>query len=1032
MYSIYDLATPRAEVLHGDLSEDMFAARLKDVLDEKSDPVYQDAERFFDNTYPTAGLKTLLSEVLGRLTGEHPANSPIIRLETSFGGGKSHNLIALYHAVKGNCSIRHLMPFIGTQQRVPKPSEVDVAGVVGSDLDPAVGIFHAQDTITTYTLWGELAYQLGKRAGYALAEQSDQNKIAPGTGLFERIIGNRPTLLMIDEIARHLRVAVGMPTASGKSNLAEQTVAFLMSLMEFVSSQKQVVLVLTMASESDAFHKETDELQGSLAEAQKISARQERVLTPTGENEIAAIVTHRLFKQVDRTKAHSVIQRYGTYFHELETQGTHVHERALRADYLNEFAIAYPFHPELIRVLSLRVATIPNFQRTRGALRLLANAVRQLWKMKPAHTWMIHTHHLDLANSQILEDLTSRLDRSKFKEVCVADIVSPQLGIPAHAAEADAQLIASGKPPYARHAGTTIFLHSLTQGVASGVELPDLFLSILTPAETNGDDPALVKRALERLYDKAWFLEYDGYRYRFKTEPSLNKIVDQEMDAIGPSRAKQEIDERIRKIWQLGYLKTVYFPTLPADVDDDASKPKLTIMHYEAVSIEATTVAPPSLVRKIYEYAGASEGFRNYQNNLLFLVADLGQREQMISAARRYLAINRITGNADRMREFNEDYQKKLSEMGKSAHLEVRVAITKAYRYLFYPTSDAPKEHAYLQRETVPPQDQGDTQLDQTNVVVRVLHNLKKVLTSDDQPQSAHYVKAKAWDLNQLEMTTEDLRRAFARKISLPILLDINQLNRTIENGVKNQIWLYYDVRDEFAYDHESPPARWEIKEETRLYVPLEAERLKLRIKGKWQPTPAVSTGGSVASGSKTYEATIPIIDDEPPDEELIAILGASQPIRLRGNGVPAQAFRQVWDQCSEHAAIALRRIEISFNGIDKEYANNLRAIGLAIPQMGKGNFGIELRLSVGFDQTAHVKFDFKGDWERYKRLKVVSDAFAQEKENSIHVDFRLIIGFEPNLKVTDQQARDIQDVLTQMGMGPIQVEIEPVYGETQ
>lgn len=46
-------------------------------------------------------MKTLLREVVGRLTGQTPSNNPIIRLETSFGGGKTHNLIALYHAVKG-------------------------------------------------------------------------------------------------------------------------------------------------------------------------------------------------------------------------------------------------------------------------------------------------------------------------------------------------------------------------------------------------------------------------------------------------------------------------------------------------------------------------------------------------------------------------------------------------------------------------------------------------------------------------------------------------------------------------------------------------------------------------------------------------------------------------------------------------------------------------------------------------------------------------------------------------------------------
>ena len=215
MKTIFELTQPRNEVLQGELSEEMFAARLKDVMDDTADPIYRDPNKFFDNTYPTAGLTTLLREVLGRLAGQIPTNNPIIRLETSFGGGKTHNLIALYHVVLGQTTPQHLHAFLDNNWPLPQPGQIDVAGVVGSDLDPTIGIVHAADNIKTFTLWGELAYQLGDRAGYALAQESDQNRVAPGTGLFEQLIGTRPTLIMIDEIARHLRAAIAMPTANG-------------------------------------------------------------------------------------------------------------------------------------------------------------------------------------------------------------------------------------------------------------------------------------------------------------------------------------------------------------------------------------------------------------------------------------------------------------------------------------------------------------------------------------------------------------------------------------------------------------------------------------------------------------------------------------------------------------------------------------------------------------------------------------------------------------------------------------------------
>ena len=87
MKSIYDLCTPRDEVLKGELREDIFAARLKDVMDNTADPVYQDPATFFENTFPTSGLKTLLNDALGRLVGNAAGKNAIIRLETAFGGG---------------------------------------------------------------------------------------------------------------------------------------------------------------------------------------------------------------------------------------------------------------------------------------------------------------------------------------------------------------------------------------------------------------------------------------------------------------------------------------------------------------------------------------------------------------------------------------------------------------------------------------------------------------------------------------------------------------------------------------------------------------------------------------------------------------------------------------------------------------------------------------------------------------------------------------------------------------------------------
>ncbi len=1028
MKTIFKTCEPRPEVLSGELREDIFAARLKDVMDGTADLIYGDPRTFFDNTYPTAGLKTLLNEALGRLVGDATGKNAVIRLETAFGGGKTHSLIALYHIATGRAPADQVAGLLGASAPLPKPGQITVAGVIGSDLDPTVGIYHPADGTKTYTLWGELAYQLGGPAGYAQAAESEKLRAAVGTDLFERLIGDRPALIMLDEIARHLRAAMAVPTASGKSNLADQTVAFLMSLLEFAASKERCLVVFTLAGESDAFAQETELLRKKLAEMHQVSARQERVLTPTAEGEIYAIVSHRLFRRVDCAAAQDVFAAYAAYYASAVEHGADLPPRGLRAEYSQEMAAAYPFHPELVNTLNRKTATIPNFNQTRGALRLLAWTVRNLWQEKPAGTWLIHPYHLDLAQPQIAEDLTARLDRPKFKQVIEADIVSPLIGSRAHAQELDEPLLAAGKPAYTQRLATAVFLHSLTQGIASGADPADLLLATLQPdGMGGGDDAAVVNKALERLADKAWFLEYDGHRYRFKTEPAINKIIADETSQVGTTKAKAELEGRIRQIWKKGYFRPVYFPVEAADVDDDADLPKLAIIHFEAAKGTAADGAPPDLVRKIAQYSGTLETFRTYQNNVLFLVADADQVENMVEVARRYLAIGRITGDGGRMAEFNKEQQEKLKKARDAAELDVRIAITKAYKYLHYPTADASKAHAFLQRETLPAQDQGDVEKDQTNVVLRVLRALKKTLTADDDTLSAIYAKAKAWDQNQASMSTEDLRRAFARKPGLRLLMDVGQLKKTIRNGVETKVWIYYDAGEQFGYDHESPPAAWQISDDALLYTLEEAARLKVRIKGKWKPPLTEKEVGD------TTEDLCPVC--KMPADRCVCSIGGGDggkgtPAKLQGQGAVSQAFQQVLDLCQEHKVERLKLLSVKIEASNKQAAADLRALGLAIPQFGKGRFTVAQDLVASYGQgtpTAEsFRSEFRGGWERYKRLKQLLDAFAQEADE-LKATMRVNAEFDGGLEVAGQQFATIRDVLAALEVGKVLVEAVPL-----
>jgi len=1011
MQTIFETCVPRDEVVKGELSQQQFAASLTKVVRRVSDQVYGDPATFFANTYPTGGLKSLLREALGRLSGKNPDGPPVIRLETSFGGGKTHNLIALYHLSRGYRDDHVLRGFVPPDLIPEQPVEKTV-GIVGPDIGVADGVDHGD--VRVRTLWGEMAYQLGGLAGYELVRNSDQQLTAPSTEPWQKLIGDEPALIMIDEIAEYLRVSGGVPV--GRGTLAEQTVAFLMSLIKFVAESKRAVLVYTLAESSDAFGKESDLVRAALAEAKSVSARQEHVLTPSAEDEISAIVTHRMFASVDQRAGRQIARCYASYYERMVGQGVDLPQRATRSQYAEEIARSYPFHPELLTTLNRKTSTIPNFQKTRGVLRLLAQTVRKLWQEKPQDCYLIAPYHIDLSDEQTANDLTSRLDRPQYKQVIEADIASPLEGTQSHAQEIDQDFVAASRPPYAQRVARTIFLHSLVQVGQTGVDPADLRLAVLQP----NDDPSLVDKAIARLLDSCWYLDYDGLRYRFKTEPSLRKIVDDEMGLVGKIKPKKELDERIKKVWKKGVFQPVYFPAEAADVDDDAGPPKLVVLHYDAERVKAAEAeAPPDLVLKLFQHKGSMEEYRTYKNNLVFLVADEDQVDRMVQVAQQYLAIQRIISDPDRMREFNKAQADKLKQMGEAVELDLRVAITKCYRHLYYPSADAPRRYGNLAHHTLQAEDQGNVQQDQSEVILRTLKTLEKVLTADDKPLNAQYVKAKAWPANAPTVSTEDLRREFCKRLGLKMLLDINQLKRTLKEGVQKGVWVYYSADEGIGYGEPSPTPLIEISDDATLYTPEEAERVGIKIKGA---EPAVEI--------------CPVCNQDPCvcDTEVCPKCNQSPCIcgtgvtGLTAEGPPAQAFQTIADACHDQGVQTLKSLTIRLKGTGKDGARDLRSLGLAIPQMGKAQFHIDQQLVLEFDAGESLQVKFSGSWDRYKRIKSLTDQLSQDAANA-SVRMTVRAEFDDGLSVDSDQFQTIRDVLHSLDMGKVHVEAQAADG---
>ena len=253
---------PRDEVLTGELRDEMFAANLSAVVRGEAHEVYQDPDLFFANTYPTERVRSFVREVAGRLSGRDPAASAFFRLDTPFGGGKTHTLISLYHLIGSKPSTESL-GIMGMDAGVMPSDPVKVVTIVGGDLEPADGVPHG-DVVVRH-MWGEIAWQLGGVEGYRKVQIADSQGTAPGPRFLDELVGDSPVLFMIDEPAEYMR-------RMGDS--AGQLPAFLKTLSEWVTApDRPRALVLTLAwnpdsveSQGDAFAGETADLVTALDE----------------------------------------------------------------------------------------------------------------------------------------------------------------------------------------------------------------------------------------------------------------------------------------------------------------------------------------------------------------------------------------------------------------------------------------------------------------------------------------------------------------------------------------------------------------------------------------------------------------------------------------------------------------------------------------------------------------------------------------------------------------------------------------------
>ncbi len=804
MKSVIDACTPRQEILERDAGTEYYAADLQAVVDGKAPDVYLDAKKFFQNTFPTAGLKQTAREAFGRLAGD-PKASPVIQLETGLGGGKTHTLIALYHLARQGAVCKEAEDILGKLKLPP----TFVVALEGPSL-PVSG--------NPGTLWGALAKPIGQKA-FEEVKRHDKEQVAPEKGILGKVFDPKTKyLVLLDEIALYLVKASGKKV--GDSGLSNQTVAFLQSLAQFAASAPNVTLVITSLDTQTVFSEQTQQFQeilkrvekahaeAAVREGQQVLSRLVHNLKPAGEEEFGGIVRKRLFTKVDAAAAKSAADAHYRAFQD-PAVAPEIPDYARQPTYAEAIEENYPFHPELVRILREKTSTIPNFNRTRGVLRLLSIVLRNFWKTG-SKDLLIHADHVDLQVGAIQRELVDRLDYAPLQAAIQADIYN-------ETGSARASIVDKNyKEPWGTRAATTIFLHSLVGASGSQVKRGATEDEIQLALHRPGLDPKVVRNALKDLEEKGFHLHRDGPYLLFKPHPSLNKVIEGAKSRIEQSRVWQELERRIKdvyggKVW----FEPIFFPTEPAKVPDDTNKVKLVVLHFNEASAEGARGAVPDLVRSLFEKQGTQGKPRIYANNLTFLVSDTDERDNMEEMTRSVLALTELVKRLDakELPELSEGQGDQLKARLQEEQLYLRIAIVLAYRHLYVPSpvgevlapsSRRPLKHIALkwtEQDVRNRMDQGQTEQDVIKAAL-IDHDVARDPSKD--PVSPEYVLHALWRHQKPEaVSTDEFRRLFYKDPAAGLHFSDELIKKTVVRGVKENKW-YAVAEGKFHYqkDH--------------------------------------------------------------------------------------------------------------------------------------------------------------------------------------------------------------------------------------
>ena len=663
-------------------SEDIFALDLGPLADgNKSVPaVYRDPEHFFRVSYPTKGLRSLLEDVLSRLSGGE--GNRILKLLTPFGGGKSHTLASLLHAARN----RKALDVLSETQGLPRPTNVRTAVFDGQFFDATKGKEISGENFRAQTMWGWIAWSLGGKKGYEIMRQQDEARVAPGADEIMALLAEGPNLILLDEVLQYLISVGGIKIH--QTTLRDETMNFLHRLTGAVGNSVNTALVFSLQSSK----RESLEYVNILQTVDHLAARKDQLREPVEGNEVLFVIQRRLLARIPTAEESAPA---ATAYQDIVTQMKRGYAKGKAEERQAEeegIALAtrvrasYPFHPALIDVMREQWAAIPDFQRTRGALRFLAACLRAAKREEKSRA-VLGPGDVPIYDAEVRLAFFKEVgQQADFQAVLEHDLT----GANARAKRIDDRRTRESPSETGKRAAfrlaTAILMYSFggrkrdsvngAESLPPGITEPEL-LSVCVGPDL---DSTTALACLKELKEQCLYLHFDGVRYCFKKDPNVTLLVEQESQAVG--RDERQVEERIKEMLEARITgrNAVVWRAKSGDIPD--KEPSFLVAYMPFDFGTQASSGRESAAKDIFETYGNSP--RKYRNGLGLAVPAADQVESLRRSVRYLIAIERVR---DKSKQHNlTDVQRsQFREQESTRVAEAESSLLKLYAEVWLP-----------------------------------------------------------------------------------------------------------------------------------------------------------------------------------------------------------------------------------------------------------------------------------------------------------------------------------------------------------